>query len=56
MTQNTRSHTSNRAYTNIRTNPHIDTTYTQPLQMHKIYIQILPLLLPTIQYLQLQNS
>ena len=30
MTQNTRSQTSNLAYTTIRTNPHINTKYTQP--------------------------
>ena len=30
MTQNTQFQTSNLAYTNIRTNPHINTTYTQP--------------------------
>ena len=30
MTQNTRSHTSNLANTNIKTNPHNQTTYTQP--------------------------
>ena len=30
MTRNTRSQTSHRAHTNIGTNPHINTTYTQP--------------------------
>ena len=32
MTQNTRSQTSNPAYTNTRANPYINTTYTQPFR------------------------
>ena len=46
MTQNTRSHTSNHVYTNIKTNPQIITTYTQPFTNAQI-INTNPSITPT---------